>query len=525
MMFFIATALAGPAQPVITSQPQDVTAAAGTTALFSVIAYGTLPLTFQWWYSGYGLTNLLNGETNASLTLTNVQVSTTAGSYWVVVTNVQGAVTSSVVTLIVLTPPTIHTQPANQTASLFADARFLVVPAGSGPLSYQWRLNGVDLLGKTNTTLSITNVQRSDAGNYAFVVTNFAGSVTSQVATLTIVPFNSIYCFGFSWTCTSGLEPNGSSCNLDPPQWYQHRASNGPLWPEFLSTNLGLAYVGPNNLAACGATSSDIMNQVNGFRIPSKPDLSLYCMWADGPDADIPTLSRAATNQYFGNPLLQATVLNNSNALNRLYEKGAREILIEYGTEWPTNAPWTLQLFGTNTALVAAYNEYVKGADAAFIDVMNAFGRARPDLRILSFNVMSNVIDVMADPAPYGFTQTSLDALYDPSLLDKSFTGPGANYMFWGWHPTSKLHRLITAWHMGVLTNSVLETLDVNLLGGSTIVQMNHLQIGRDYTLQKSTDLSIWSDVQTFTASDGVNLWTGNASGPTTRFYRLKWQR
>ena len=34
------------------------------------------------------------------------------------------------------------------------------------------------------------------------VVTNLSGSVTSQVATLTITPFNSIYCFGFSWTDT-----------------------------------------------------------------------------------------------------------------------------------------------------------------------------------------------------------------------------------------------------------------------------------------------------------------------------------
>jgi hypothetical protein len=519
-------ALATAAQPVITTQPQNATAVAGTTALFSVTANGTAPLSFQWWFSGgYGLTNLLDGDTNASLTLSNIQVSTTAGSYWVVITNIQGAVTSSVVTLNVLTPPAIHTQPVSQTDSLFADARFSVLGTGSGPLSYQWRLNDADLPGMTNATLSITNVQRSDAGNYTLVLTNFAGSVTSQVATLTIVPFNSIYCFGFSWTGTSGLAPNGSSCNLDPPLWYQHRASNGPLWPEFLSTNLGLVYVGPNNLAQCGATSSDILNQVSGFRVPSKPDLSLYCMWADGPDADIPTLSRAATNQVFGDPLLQATVLNNSNALYRLYEKGAREILIEYGTEWPTNAPWTLQFFGTNSALVAAYNKYVKGADTAFIDVVNAFSRARPDVRIMSLEVMSHVIEVMADPAPYGFTETTIDALSDLSLTNKSFTGPGADYMFWGLHPTSRLHRLIAAWHMDLLTNSVLETLDVNLYGGSTMVQMNHLRIGRDYTLEKSTDLSVWNDLQAFTASTGVNLWASDTNGPTTGFYRLKWQR
>jgi hypothetical protein len=35
---------------------------------------------------------------------------------------------------------------------------------------------------------------------------------------------------------------------------------------------------------------------------------------------------------------------------------------------------------------------------------------------------------------------------------------------------------------------------------------MNRLQIGRDYTLQKSTELKTWSDVQSFTASANTLL-------------------
>src|SRR2546428_10084847 len=115
---------------------------------------------------------------------------------------------------------TITTQPKNQTASLFADATFRVTAAGDAPLSYQWRFNEADLFGMTKTTLTIMNVQRANAGNYSVVVTNPSGSVTSQVATLTITPFNSNYCFVFSWTDT-----HNCSSAFTSPDYYKGRAS------------------------------------------------------------------------------------------------------------------------------------------------------------------------------------------------------------------------------------------------------------------------------------------------------------
>lgn len=134
--------------------------------------------------------------------------------------------------------------------------------------------------------------------------------------------------------------------------------------------------------------------------------------------------------------------------------------------------------------------------------------------------------EVLMNPAQYGFTNATIAALDDTSLPDKSFTGPGADYVFWNsLHPTTKLHELITVWNLEALTNSVLETLDVQLEGGSSIVQMNHLQIGRDYTLQKSVDFSNWTNLHSFTASAGTNVWTQAPNGTVPGFYRLQWQR
>jgi len=56
------------------------------------------------------------------------------------------------------------------------------------PLSYEWFLNGQSLTGGTNATFQITGTQPTDAGDYSVIVANAFGSVTSQVATLSVLP-------------------------------------------------------------------------------------------------------------------------------------------------------------------------------------------------------------------------------------------------------------------------------------------------------------------------------------------------
>lgn len=67
-----------------------------------------------------------------------------------------------------------------------ATVAFGVTAAGTTPLTYQWRFNGVAIGGATDSTYSIASAVTSDAGNYDVVITNFVGSVTSSVAVLTV---------------------------------------------------------------------------------------------------------------------------------------------------------------------------------------------------------------------------------------------------------------------------------------------------------------------------------------------------
>lgn len=85
---------------LITSQPQSLTVAAGSSAQFSVTASGTPAPTYQWQCNGTALV----GATGSTLTLSNVSTAS-AGNYTVVVTNPHGSVTSNAATLTVTTPP------------------------------------------------------------------------------------------------------------------------------------------------------------------------------------------------------------------------------------------------------------------------------------------------------------------------------------------------------------------------------------------------------------------------------------
>ncbi len=104
-----------------------------------------------------------------------------------VITNLDGAVTSAFAHLYVLTPSYFASQPlAFPSVSLGAKVSNRVLGGGTPPLAYQWLLNGAPVAGQTRNTLLLTNLQSTDAGSYACVVTNLGGSVTSHVAVLSI---------------------------------------------------------------------------------------------------------------------------------------------------------------------------------------------------------------------------------------------------------------------------------------------------------------------------------------------------
>jgi hypothetical protein len=82
--------------------------------------------------------------------------------------------------------PVITAQPASQTVNAGINVTITVAATGTAPLTYQWRKGGVNVTGATSASLTLSNVKTNQAGNYAAVITNAYGSVTSSVAVLTV---------------------------------------------------------------------------------------------------------------------------------------------------------------------------------------------------------------------------------------------------------------------------------------------------------------------------------------------------
>ena len=197
--------------PTLVAQPQGQTNYWGQRVVLIVKAVGERPMTYQWLMNG----SPLLGETNASLTIDPAGAAH-SGFYSVIVANPRGNVTSDTanLTLVPPQPPTFIAQPQSQSLVAGDTLVFSAACSGTGPLFYQWRLNGNNLPGATNETLTLTNVQAVNGGSYSLVVWSSLGIVESEVALvrlqLPVLPFSDAFAAAGSLTATSGT---GASSN------------------------------------------------------------------------------------------------------------------------------------------------------------------------------------------------------------------------------------------------------------------------------------------------------------------------
>jgi hypothetical protein len=181
----VLTVNAAPVAPSITTQPANKTITAGQTATFSVTASGTAPLSYQW--SKNGIT--VSGATSASYTTPAETTSDNGAQFSVVVSNSVGTATSNnaVLTVNAVVAPSVTTQPSSQTITAGQTATFSVTASGTAPLSYQWSKNGTTVSGATSASYTTPAETTSDNGaQFSVVVSNSAGNVTSNAATLTV---------------------------------------------------------------------------------------------------------------------------------------------------------------------------------------------------------------------------------------------------------------------------------------------------------------------------------------------------
>ena len=224
--------IAGDPPTIVTQPDSEFTAFAGSAVNFTVTATGTA-LTYQWQRNETDLVDTpseLSGTTTFQLSVLNVQESD-EGSYQCVISNGNtpaSDATSDPIQLIVckyayyiiirvrvyLCAPvnmyiffllhTVYTVEITMDPVSLSDVipgsqvMFSVTasadPAG-GTITYQWRVNGTDIMddakfsGATTDTLTISNVQESDQGNYYCNVSNDDDDTSSSTVTLDVRKF------------------------------------------------------------------------------------------------------------------------------------------------------------------------------------------------------------------------------------------------------------------------------------------------------------------------------------------------
>ena len=171
--------------PSITTHPSDLTVMQGQPATFMVAATGSTPLSYQWQRNQVNI----SGANASSYMIASTALADNGAKFRCVVTNAFGNATSNEATLTVNAPPSINTNPVDQTVMQGQPATFMVAATGSTLLSYQWQRNQVNISGANASSYTITSTTLSDNGaKFRCVVTNAFGNAASSEATLTVQP-------------------------------------------------------------------------------------------------------------------------------------------------------------------------------------------------------------------------------------------------------------------------------------------------------------------------------------------------
>ena len=188
------------------TQPTSVNANIGESVTLEAKASGPSGITYQWSNSS----GAIKGAISEKYTIASVSLAD-QDNYFCVATASTGSITSDNASIIVdgnsiltelteyiltengdyidwvvttITPPTIKKQPTTQSVVATTDVIFEVQATGSLPLSYQWRINGNNISGETNSTYKIK--ASKDITGITCKVSNVAGDAISNSVNLTV---------------------------------------------------------------------------------------------------------------------------------------------------------------------------------------------------------------------------------------------------------------------------------------------------------------------------------------------------
>ncbi|MBN3883949.1 MULTISPECIES: SGNH/GDSL hydrolase family protein [unclassified Nostoc] len=262
--------------------------------------------------------------------------------------------------------------------------------------------------------------------------------------------YDNIYVFGDSFSDTGNVF-NATNGIIPPSPTYSNgRFSNGPIWIDYLASDLGLTLNLKNNFAFGGATTGaeniglpglpGLQQEINSFVSANKaadPN-ALYIIWA-------------GTNDYLsyffdGDPNPTNTVGNLSAALTSLVTDGARDIMV-------VNLPdlGKLPFANFDSQRSNLFNTFSSTHNSSLNTTLKSLRQQlSPDINIIELNVNSLFDRIIAAPDEFGFTNATNSCISkDLSVVpidvptQQVLCNP-EKFLFWDEvHPTTTTHKLI----------------------------------------------------------------------------------
>ena len=280
-----------PLLPLILLDPASQTNSAGSTAMFSVAATGTAPLSYQWRKNGLSLSDnaRISGATTTNLTIGDVGTRDVA-DYDVLVSNLSGAVTSSVATVTISAPPglipvlnPLYAENFNSMGSTGTNT-----PAG-------WFV-GTGTGAVSGTNVSVSTGSSTGSGNYNFGSTgspdralgSLAGSSTQRDTEARFINAtgSNITSFTISYTGEQWRQGGASAVNNDLMMQYSRNGTN------FTAMSGQFDFNTPFDTGAAGAldgnNATNRVTDIGGFFIPPAAVTNagvFYLRWVDADNA------------------------------------------------------------------------------------------------------------------------------------------------------------------------------------------------------------------------------------------------
>ncbi len=266
-------------KPVVTAQPKDRAAVEGETAVFTVKA--TDAAAYQWYWrrdssAGWAKSTLPGSQTpNLSVT---AKTSRSGYQYRCRVSNDLGAVYSKAATLTVLVKPAVTAQPKSVTAYIDSSVQFTVKATDATAYQWYWRSSSSGtwakstLSGSRTATLSVTAKDARNGYQYRCKVSNAAGYVYSNAATLTV-----------SWTPVITSQPQSTTVVGGGTAVFSVQATGAVSYQWFWRKDDSVSWsVCPYHGADTATmTSSTITYNMDGYQFRCRVTNSNGSAWSD----------------------------------------------------------------------------------------------------------------------------------------------------------------------------------------------------------------------------------------------------